>query len=241
MRHRPSSSSDSILRALPLPLLLAALAGGAGGAAAAVPANAGGLTVTAAAAVEGDHGLRVTIDGRLGAKQRAYLVDDEPAAEATYRAAFWLDARRLQMAADDSFVLFEAVVRNPGPGPRLRPAFRLVLRKGWRLAAPRLLGEVFAADGTRRETATVAVPARRGPHRVQVEWRAAEGGADGLLRVALLGERPVSVEAPAVANAGHRLVSVRLGAVNGIDAGTRGSFDLDGFASFRTFADPPPP
>lgn len=253
MRRR-SPPAVGILRALPL---LAAILTGAGGAAAAasaaalpapavlpaaaVPiANQGAVTVTPAAALEGGEGLRVAVDGRLGGNQRAFLVDDSPAGETTYRAVFWLDARRLQMAGGDAFVLFEGVVRSGGPGPRLVPAFRLVVRKGWRFAAPRLLGEAFAADRSRRETATIPLPARRGPHRVQVEWRAAAGeAAAGLLRVTLLGDRPQTVAPPPLANAGQRLVSVRLGAVGGIDPGTQGSFDLDGFASFRDLAGEP--
>ena len=238
MRRRPSPP-EAILRALPL--LLAAAVVGAGGPAAAAPgANAGAVTVTPAAAIEGDQGLRVTVDGRLGVRQQAFLVDGTPDDERTYRAVFWLDASRLKMAGGDSFVLFEGLVRGAGgAGPRLVPAFRLVVRKGSRFAAPRLLGEAVGTDGSRRETRTIPLPARRGPHRIQVEWQAAAGDppGGGLLRLSLLGDRPAAVVAPPVASAGQRLVNVRLGAVRGVDAGTHGSFDLDGFASFRELAD----
>jgi hypothetical protein len=198
-------------------------------------ANLGTVAVAPDAAMEGESGLRVAVDGGAGPGQRAFLVDDSPAGEPTYRAVFWLDVNGLAMAPGDSFVLFEGMVPNGGAGPRQVPAFRLHLRKAAR-PAPRLVGELFAADRASAFAPAVPVPAR-GARRIQVEWRAATGGArEGLLRVTLLGSRPRRVTAPAVDNTGHRLQSVRLGAVADVDAGSRGAFYLDGFESYRTLA-----
>jgi hypothetical protein len=198
-------------------------------------ANEATVEVVGDAAIRDSHGLRVTVDGRSGPDQRAFVIDATPAGEVAYRALFWLDPRRLTLGPGNSFVLFEGLARDAsGTGPA-RPAFRVHLRKGKRFAPPTLVGELFAADRSSTTSQVIPLPGSRAPHRLRVEWRAATAGAaDGLLRLSLLGEKPASATAPPVANAGHRLQSIRLGAIAGVDAGTFGSFDLDGFESYRT-------
>jgi hypothetical protein len=197
-------------------------------------ANQATLAVVAEAAIEGERGLRVTVDGRLGPGQRAFLVDESPAAERSYRASFWFDPNGLVMAPGESLVLFEGVVPNVAAGPQRTAGFRLHLRKPLRLVAPRLVGEVVGADRVPRFTPAVAIPLR-GPQRVQVEWRAASapGVDDGLLRLSLSSGRARTVSVAGVANAGHRLLTVRLGAVSEAARGTFGSFFVDGFESSR--------
>ena len=189
--------------------------------------------------MEGEHGLRIRFDGRAGVGQRAFVVDETPAGESAYRAVFWFDPNGVTMKARDSFVLFEGLVRNSGTvGPRQVPAFRLHLRKAPpRTSGPRLVGELFGEDRTRRTTAGIGL-APSGARRVEVQWRAASapGATDGLLRVSVLGADGRSVSAGGVDNAAHRLLTVRLGAVGEVDAGSRGTFYLDGFESYRTFA-----
>ena len=199
--------------------------------------NEATLAVVPEAAIEGGEGLRITVDGRLGAGQRAFLVDETPAGESTYRAVFWFDANGLTLAAGDSLLLFEGLVGNTSSVglPRI-PGFRLYLRKPPRGMALRLAAELIAEDRTRTFTPGVGVPLR-GRRRIQVEWQAASapGAQDGLLRLSLLGARAHTATAPAVANAAHRLVTVRLGA-DEVDAGTFGSFFLDGFEPYRALA-----
>ena len=205
-------------------------------AAALQAANQATVEVAREAAIEGEHGLRVRFDGRLGAGQRAFVVDDSPAGEAAYRAVFWLDPHGMTMKAGDSLVLFEGLVRNAGTGPRQVPAFRLHLRRAPRNAGPRLVGELFAEDRRRTATAGIPLPAT-GPRRLQVQGRAASapGATDGTLRVSVLGSGGRTVTATGAGNAAHRLVGVRLGVVGELDPGSFGTLFLDGFESYRTF------
>lgn len=229
MRRRPRRPSRLALVRFVVAGLLAGGLSAAGQA-----ANQATLAVVPEAAIEGERGLRVTVDGRLGAGQRAFLVDESPLAERSYRATFWFDPNGLVMAPGESLVLFEGVVPNTAAGPQRIPGFRLHLRKPLRLAAPRLVGEVVGADRVSRFTPAVAIPLR-GPQRVQVDWRAASAPDvdDGLLRLSLLSGRARAVSVAGVANAGHRLLLVRLGVVGGAAPGTFGSFFLDGFESSR--------
>ena len=210
-------------------LALAALA------AALHAANEATIEVAREAALQGDEGLRIRFDGRRGAGQRAFVVDETPAGETAYRAVFWFDPNGVTMKGGDSLVLFEGLVRNGAAGPQQVPAFRLHLRRAPRNAGPRLVGELFADDRSRTVTAGLPLAAR-GPRRVQVEWRAASapGARDGLLRIALLGTDGRKVAASGAANASHRLLTVRLGVVGEVDAGSFGTLFVDGFESYRT-------
>jgi hypothetical protein len=233
--RRTARGMGRAIRARPTALALVAalaLAGALRG------ANEATLAVVAEAAIEGERGLRVALDGRAGAGQQAFLVDETPAGETRYRAVFWLDPRELTMAGGNSFVLFDGIVRNVWPkGPAQVPAFRVHLRKPSRAAGFRIVGDVFAENRSRSSTPALEIAAA-GPQRVQVEWRAASGAgaSDGLLRLTLLGTGSRSATATGVANAAYRLLTVRLGAVGEVDSGTRGAFFLDGFESHRTLA-----
>lgn len=217
-------------RRLACRLLASAIAAGlALPAAPAGAANRARLVVTGRAALEGQQGLAVLVDGRDGPGQQAFVVDDSPAAERRYRAEFLLALDALAMARGDAFILFEGL--GPGrAGGALAPAWRLRLERPGRGRALRLVAEAHGGDRRVRRSAPLAVAAR-GPQRVQVEWRA--GNGDGLLRVSLLAPGRRSVQVSAIRNPGQRLERVRLGLVSGLDAGTRGRLHLDAFRSFR--------
>jgi hypothetical protein len=222
-----------LLPRLVAPLALAATAATVDPLAAA---NQARVEVTPAAALEGSHGLRVTFDGRIAGAQRAHVLDDTPAAERIYRAEFLLDVGAVVMAGRDSLVVFDGLAATTGTTPT--PVFRVHLDRRFPRLPPRLIGEVWN-DGRRSVLTSAASLAGSGSQRVRVEWRAASAPrrGDGLLRITVLRAGGPPPRQVSVSNSRLRLETVRLGAVQGIDRGSRGALRIDDFASFRKLAE----
>jgi hypothetical protein len=72
-----------------------------------------------------------------------------------------------------------------------------------------------------------------GPHPVEIDWRSATavGANNGGLNLWIDGAQKADLTA--VDNDTWRIDRIRLGAVNGIDAGTRGTYYFDAFESRR--------
>jgi hypothetical protein len=184
--------------------------------------DGGDLSATAAAALIGTYGLRGLLDDNAS----LYLTDDTPAAEPRYRARFYFDPNSIGMANGNEHIIFQAYA---GASTAIaRVDFR---RSG---GAYQIRARVRNDGSGWANTAWVSVS--DSAHAVEVAWLAASGPGqnNGQLTLWIDGNQagPVS----AVDNDTRRVDRVRLGAVSGIDTGTRGAYYFDDFVSRRLTA-----
>jgi hypothetical protein len=179
----------------------------------------GDLSVSAAAVLVGTQGLQLLMnDNHL-----LYVTDDTPTDESRYRARFYLDPNSLSMAKNRSHVIFAGY--NSAGAMTLQIEMRhsgtnYQLRAG-------LLNDAGSLVNTALFSITDA------PHFVEIDWRAASapGANDGALALWIDGVQQNGVSA--VDNDTHRIESVRLGAVSGVDKFVTGTYYLDAFESRR--------
>lgn len=159
----------------------------------------------------------------------AYLEDDTPLAETSYRALFAVDPTAMSLPAAERFDHFVAY------DDQGMAQLRVVVIHDAPLDEDRLVLEVRLDDGSFLSTAgmfELVLPA--GWSTVEVDWRAAStpGMADGLAALCVNddGSR-TSCQALGHDHAG-RIDSIRWGAQR-VDPGTTGSLDLDDFVSYR--------
>jgi hypothetical protein len=188
--------------------------------------DGGDLSVTAAAALVGNFGLQALINDN----NSIYVTDETPDVETHYRARFYLDLNSIAMAKNDQHVIFDGAAASGSK------AFELELRSTGKKYQLRI--DVYRNGGTVTTGGWVAnVP--DAPQVVEVEWKAATapGANDGYLTLWLDGVQASTVTG--VDNDTRRVDRVHLGAVSGIDPGTRGTYYFDAFASRRyTFIGP---
>lgn len=191
------------------------------------------LNSSAAAALVGSFGLQAVIDNNTS----IYVTDNTPNAEPRYRARFHFDPNSIGMANGDWHDLLQGYA---GSTAVVRVQFGF-------FAGDYLVRASLLNDGI-NWTNTPWFILSDAAHAVEIDWRAAtspsafDGGLtlwiDGVQRADLTG----------VDNDTRRIDSARLGAVSGVDTGTRGTYYVDAFKSSRqTYigpdpgAPPPPP
>jgi len=171
--------------------------------------------------------FRAVVDPAI--KGDAYLQDDTPSAETSFRALFAVDPTAMSLPAAERFDHFVAYDHLGAP------QLRVVVLHDAPLNEDRLVLEVRLDDGSFLSTAgmfELVLPA--GWSTVEVDWRAASvpGVADGLAALCVNDDGSRS----SCQTLGHdhagRIDSIRWGA-QGVDPGTTGSIDLDDFVSYR--------
>jgi hypothetical protein len=212
-------------------------------------ASADSLTVTPAAAMGGtNYGLEVYHDNT----DRAYVEDQTPAAETTYRATFLFNAGTVTGATGNfRQSLFRALGPNPNPGVGLCPADPDASQAFIQLWLFQVAGgtqsslQVF---GRGNQCGEQAVAASRIPisnnqdYRVCMEWQT---GASLTGWVALAVTDPASAcpvsgdpawKVTNMTNGNTRIDFIRMGtpATNAFGAGESLTMFFDEFASFRT-------
>ena len=163
--------------------------------------------------------MMITVDDN----NLVYVASDHPDAERRYRARFYFDPNSISMVSGNAhFILYGY---NGTSKVVLRVEFRnssgsYQLRAG-------LLND--ASNWTNSSWFTIT----DAPHFIEFDWRAASvaGANNGGLTLWIDGVQKANLAA--VDNDTWRMDRVRLGAVNGIDAGTRGTYFFDAFASGR--------
>jgi hypothetical protein len=183
--------------------------------------------VSSAAALGGDFGLQATIDDN----HAIYVVDDTPSAELAYRARFYFDPNGISMKSGNAHIIFLA--RDASAAQAFRIEFRS-FQGDYQIRAVSLL------DQTPNYTTpwnTVADAA----HFIEVDWAAAATptSTDGRLYLSIDGVLVAGEDG--MDNDTRRVDSVRLGAASGIDAGTRGTYFFDAFASTQGISIGPDP
>ena len=182
----------------------------------------GDLMVTSAAALVGTKGMQALIDDN----HVLYVQDITPNNELTYNVKFHFDPNSISMAEMDTHTILSG---QDFQGTTFVAAMRVELR--YSAGAYRIRAGARNYDLTWTNTRFFTISDAE--HEIEVEWDAANppGDNDGKLKLkidgVLLGNRT------GLNNDTFRIDRVRLGAVTGIDTGTRGTYYFDQFESYR--------
>ncbi|MGE5460110.1 MAG: Ig-like domain-containing protein [Solirubrobacterales bacterium] len=179
----------------------------------------GDLSVRRAAGMAGKKGMQAKIDDNAP----IYVTDDSPSHEPRYRARFSFDPNSISMAAGDSFHIFD--------GYSGRSTDVLSVRLRFRGGAYQLGIAVRNDHAAWKNTGWFAID--DAPVAIELDWVAAtaRGANDGELTFWLDGVPQTTVTG--VNDDTRRIDRVRLGAVSGVDRGTRGTSFFDAFTSQR--------
>ena len=177
------------------------------------------LSAAPAAALVGTYGLQVVIDDST----TIYLTDDSPAAERHYTANFRFDPNSISMRSGNAHYLFYGYTGTS------TIVTRIELR--YYSGHYELRANIRNDGSTWYNTAWVTLT--DAPHQVALEWRAstAAGANNGLVSLSVDGGAPVSLTN--IDNDTRRIDRIRFGPAGGLDSGTRGTYYLDEFMSYR--------
>ena len=181
--------------------------------------NGGDLSVSALAALKGNQGLQALINDN----NIMSVTDESPNAEPRYRLRFYFDPNSISMASGDAHFIFKAFMGASTEVIRLE--FRQFsgsyqIRYGaFQNDSSWVYGDWYTISDA--------------PHSIELDWRAASapGVGDGYLAMWIDGGGQITQGA--VGNSGFRVDSAKLGALTGIDTGTRGTYYFDAFESRR--------
>jgi uncharacterized protein YjiK len=173
------------------------------------------LSVTSGAALVGARGMQALINDNTA----IYLIDESPSSESRYRARFYFDPNSIPMISGDNHFIFYGYSGTTKVVTRIQ--FRFTNSGGYQV-------RVQVLNNSSSWTNSAWFPISDAPHALEIDWQAAASGGltfwvDGVQRAALTG----------IPTSNYRIERVRLGAVNGIDSGTRGTYYFDAFESRR--------
>ena len=177
------------------------------------------LSVSTAATLVGTRGLQAVVDDN----NSIYVTDDSPNAEPRYRARFYLDPNSISMTNGDMFFIFNG----------FEGTSTAVTRVDFRRDSGAYQLRARILDNSSNWTDTNWFTISDAPHFIELDWKSAtaSGANDGSLTFWIDGTQQVSLNG--INNDSWRIDRVRLGAVSGVDSGTRGTFYLDAFESRR--------
>ncbi|HEX6900072.1 MAG TPA: S-layer homology domain-containing protein [Thermoanaerobaculia bacterium] len=163
----------------------------------------------------------------------AYLQENSPSGEGTYRARFYLNLRTLQMQSGEEFEVFAAYTgADPAPGASSGvAAIRLIVQQTG--AQKELVAVARLDSGTEFESPAILLP--NAWRAVEIEWAKATAAVanNGKLDVWVDGTKRTT-NLTGLDNDTLTINYARWGAVAGLDAGTSGTFRLDDFSSQRS-------
>ena len=181
--------------------------------------GSGDLSISAAAALVGSQGMQALINDN----NAIYVTDDTPNAEPRYRVRFYFDPNSITMAGNDNHFIFRG---HSG-------ASTTVLRVQLRFSSSNYQVRAALLNDGSGWTNTSWFTIGDASHFLELDWRAATaaGANDGGLTLWIDGVQQADLTG--VDNDTRRIDQVRLGAVAGIDTGTRGTYYFDAFESRR--------
>ena len=155
-----------------------------------------------------------------------YVTSDHPNAETHYRARFYFNPNSIGMASGDLHNIF---VGRTGAGANV---FTIQLNNntgttaGYRIRTQVFNDATSATNGTYFSISNAT-------HFIEIDWQAATaaGANNGYITLWIDGVQKYT--SPGIDNDMRRVEQVRLGAVAGIDTGTRGTYYIDAFESRR--------
>jgi hypothetical protein len=179
----------------------------------------GDLSVSQAAALVGSYGLQAVLDDN----SPIYLTDDTPNAEPSYRARFYFDPNSLAMGNNNNHYIF---IGYSGASTAV-----LRIEFGFSGGSYRIRAALIGDNGS--WTTSNWYNITDASHYIEIYWQAStstrvRNGSltlwiDGVQRASLVG----------IDNDTRRVDRVRLGAIEAIDSGTRGTYYFDAFESRR--------
>jgi hypothetical protein len=179
----------------------------------------GDLSVSSAATLAGAYGLQAVINDN----NAIYVTDDRPSAETRYRARFYFDPNLITMVNNDAHYIFYGYSGTS----------TVVLRTEFRLNKSRYQLRTAIRNDSNSWTNSSWFTISDAPHFIELDWRAstASGANNGGLTLWIDDVQRANLTG--VDNDTRRLDRVQLGAVSGIDSGTRGTYYFDAFDSRR--------
>jgi len=176
------------------------------------------LSVGSGEALVGTQGMQALINDT----NAIFVTDNTPNAEGVYNARFYFDPNTITMASGDNhFILYGY------------SGTKAILRVQFRFSSGAYQLRAGLQNNGATWTDTSYVPISDAPHEIEVDWQAATGSGtnNGGLTFWIDGAQVSAVSG--IANDTLKIDSVRLGAVNAIDAGTSGTEFFDEFESHR--------
>jgi hypothetical protein len=185
----------------------------------------GDLNVTTAAALVGANGMAALIDNNTA----MWVRSDTPAAEPRYRARFYFDPNSIPMLNGNAHRIMVARSGNVNAGIDVA---RIEFRRNNNLYQVR--AQVARDPAVGGFVSTTWYTINDAPNHIEIDWQAATaaGSNNGSLTLWTNGVQRQVLSG--VDNDTLRVESVRLGPLQGIDDGTRGTEYFDDFVSRRT-------
>ncbi|HJR79911.1 MAG TPA: hypothetical protein VJ821_07555 [Anaerolineales bacterium] len=181
--------------------------------------DGGDLSVSSAAALVGVSGMQAVINDNTS----IYVIDDTPGSEPRYRARFYFDPNSIPMESGDNHHILQG---NSGP-------FRLVLRVQFRFRNGDYQLRAALRDDGSSWTDTDWITISDALHYIELDWKAASAAGVNNGGLTLWIDDTQQANLTGIDNDTRRIDRVRLGAVSGIDIGTRGTYYFDAFESRR--------
>jgi len=187
------------------------------------------IEVNASAAMEGNFGLEAISDGSA---TNAFVQDDSPNAETTYRMSFMFDPNSMPMVVGGRHFIASATADSSQGN---KSCIEVLLRRTASGYDIRVFTSVTASATNRKKTAPV--PLSDEPHTIEIQWQESSGPGieDGIVQIRVDGGAWVGRSD--VRNWTQTVKNAKLGFLaSSIDPGTIGSHYYDDFQSFRTLA-----
>ena len=182
----------------------------------------GDLSVSTSAALVGSQGMQAVIDDA----NTLFVRDDTPNAEPLYRARFYFDPNSIPMVSGNAHFIFKGF---KGTASASTEIFRVELR---RVATGYEVRASLVDDGA-LWISTAWVPIQDQPNSIELDWRASTGAGTNNGGLTLWINNNQQQGLTGIDNDSQQIDFVRLGALSGIDTGTRGTNYFDAFESRR--------
>jgi hypothetical protein len=153
-----------------------------------------------------------------------FVIDDRPTAEMRYRARFYFDPNSLPMTIGDTHLIFQGFT---GSGTTL------VLQVEFRYQATGYEVRALLMNDAKVWIPTNWIPISDASHSLELDWRAATAAGTNNGGLTFWVDGVQQADLASVDNDTRRIDQVRLGALTGIDTGTRGTYFFDAFESRR--------
>jgi hypothetical protein len=178
------------------------------------------LSVSNGAPLYGTYSLRVAVNDN----NPGYVVDATPVAEARYRARFQFDLAGLTMAQNDLHRIFSVVTSTGVEVGRVEVRFS---------AQNQYQVRISAQDDQAVAINSNWIAITTGKRTVEIDWQAssAPGANSGNMTLWIDGTQRATLTS--IDSDLQRIEATHLGAVQGIDTGTRGTYVFDAFESRR--------
>jgi len=181
--------------------------------------DVGDLSVSTSAALIGTQGMQVLVDDN----NTIYVNDDSPNAEPRYRARFYFDPNSIPMLSGDAHYIFKGFVGSS------TEVFKIEFRQS---AGIYQIRASIADDGSTFIHSGFFTIGDMS-HVIEIDWRAAIAAGANNGGLTLWIDNVQQANLTGVDNDTHRVDRARLGALSGVDNGTRGTYYFDAFESRR--------